>query len=197
MNYFSKYQKYKTKYLKLKQIAGTAGKCVSGRSKPNEKIVYDFLNKYSITEDDFKNGILRKKGIEDIPECLPLDNMELKNLDLSINKIVDVSKLTLPQELQTLNLYWNQIKDVSMLTLPQGLKELNLSFNRIVDVSNLTLPPTLKKLSLAGNDINLSTLILPNRLEELDLGNNKSQLIYRRTIPELYDSPTGVLRSKI
>ena len=106
-----------------------AGKSALPEDKrPTCLLLTNFLSKYGISEDEFKEGNLRNKGFGEIPKGLPWSN-GLQKLDLSRNQITDVSSFSLPDGLQVLYLHNNQITDVSSLSLPDGLQELYLSDN--------------------------------------------------------------------
>ena len=122
-----------------------------------------------------------------------LTNLQL--LDLSQNKIRDISFLLKLNGLLDLNLSFNNIRDVSPLENLHQLRKLNLSLNRIDDFSYISQLTNLKdlilfdanvtdlgflknllglvKLELAYNDISDHSLLVNLiELEELRLSNN-------------------------
>ena len=136
----------------------------NGRSRPVEGIIRAFLEKHDISDKELEEGELGEKGITNLPSLLRF-HLDLLRLNLSWNKIVDVSGLTLTVRLTHLDLSNNNIVDVSRLTLLKGLTYLDLSGNKIEDVSGLILTEVLTYLDLSSNLIwDVSELIL---LEEL------------------------------
>ena len=77
----------------------------------------------------------------------------LERLDLSGNRITDVSLLAGLTHLRVLNLQDNEIRDISLLSGLKNLTQLNLKGNAIVDISPLTDLPALAVLNLQGNQI--------------------------------------------
>ena len=67
----------------------------------------------------------------------------LERLDLSGNRITDVSLLAGLTHLRVLNLQDNEIRDISLLSGLKNLTQLNLKGNAIVDISPLTDLPAL------------------------------------------------------
>ena len=111
----------------------------AGRSRPVEGTITAFREKYGISKEQWEEGELNYMEIAELPSLLQW-SQGLTSLNLSLNQIVDVSGLILPERLTTLYLSGNQIVDVSGLTLPEGLTELYLRGNQIVDLTVLTLP---------------------------------------------------------
>ena len=67
----------------------------------------------------------------------------LLNLNLSYNKIVDLTPLTELKNLQWLNLNFNKINDINALSGLVQLEELSIIQNRIVDLKPLVDNPGL------------------------------------------------------
>ncbi|CAL6109502.1 Conserved_hypothetical protein [Hexamita inflata] len=74
--------------------------------------------------------------------------------------------------LTELNLSGNKISDISAISKLKNLKKVNLSINRIKDISALQSLPDLTHLHLTYNKLTSYTLALPN-LIDLSLGSNK------------------------
>ena len=122
---------------------------------------------------------LSVKGLSNISD---IDSFkELTKLNLSGNSISDISVLGNLTNLEQLDLGGNNISDISALGNLTNLTELNLSNNRISYISvlsvlgNLT---NLAELNLSNNKINyIGALRLLTNLEQLDLsGNNISDI---------------------
>ena len=73
---------------------------------------------------------LRHEGITDISEIEGLKNLNnLKELDLSWNKIKQIKGLEQLTNLQKLDLSWNRIKEIDGLENLENLQEINLNRN--------------------------------------------------------------------
>ncbi len=125
------------------------------------------------------------------------DCSSLRQLDLSMNQIVEVDNL--PEKLQSLDLRNNQIPEIKDLpqtlqtlflgdnrisqvkNLPNGLQTLDLSLNQIVELKSL--PNGLMSISAIGNKISRLEN-LPNSLQELYLSSNQ--------ISEIKNLPDGL-----
>ncbi len=75
----------------------------------------------------------------------------LKSLDLSFNKIEEITLLQGLKQLEKINLENNKIEDISALKELTNLKELNLRDNLITDLNPLKGLTKLESLSLQGN----------------------------------------------
>lgn len=118
--------------------------------------------------EDITHLDLRRNDIQEIK----LDNnTNLKYLDLSDNKIKDMSKLVYLPNLETLDLSYNLFKKISLPHL--NLKELYLICNDILKMENLNLP-LVEKVDIAVNNISkIENLDKCLNLRELYLGSNQ------------------------
>lgn len=110
-----------------------------------------------------------------ILDISPLEKLtQLKYLNLRSNEIKDISVLASLTQLNYLNLGDNQITDVSALREQTQLRELDLSFNRIKDISALAELKQLIKLKLSNNFIdNITFLSNITELSYLSLADNQ------------------------
>lgn len=117
------------------------------------------LRKKQIYRIGFSDRDLRKLtvlnakdlGISDLGGLEHATN--LTKLDLSGNRLTDVSLLAGLTHLRVLNLEGNGIRDISPLSRLKNLTQLNLKGNAIVDISPLVDLPALSVLNLEGNEI--------------------------------------------
>lgn len=94
--------------------------------------------------------------------CNILSSLEnLQTLDLSFNRISDISFLKKLTDLQTLYLSQNEISDISFLEKLTGLQILELDHNEINDISVLKKLTGLQTLFLYGNEISDISPLLP------------------------------------
>jgi len=114
----------------------------------------------------------RGQGITDLRglECCT----GLERLDLSDNKIVDISPLSQLGELRTVYLADNLIRDLQPLAKLRWLADLDLSGNRVEDVSALANLTNMAHLDLSRNEIrDVGTLWELQALITLDLSENR------------------------
>jgi hypothetical protein len=78
----------------------------------------------------------------------------LKELDLSNNKVADLTSISELTSLENLNLYNNGVIDLSPLEKLTNLKELNLWHNQITDVGQLSKLTKMENLNMGANWIN-------------------------------------------
>jgi len=98
----------------------------------------------------------------------------LKYLYLNSNEITDISALERLTELQALTLSSNQIIDISALEKLTGLQYLYLDSNKITDISALEKLTGLRSLDLRSNEItDISVLERLIGLKSLDLNSNE------------------------
>lgn len=102
--------------------------------------------------------------------------IQLRNLDFRNNRIQDISSLKNLTQLQTLYLDNNQIRDISHLQSLKQLKDLNLNSNEINDYTFLQYLTELEDINLSSSKINeCSFLQKLLQLQFLYLNNNQIQ----------------------
>ena len=77
----------------------------------------------------------------------------ITELDLSGNKLTDITGIKLFKNLETLYLYNNETADISVLKDLNKLKTLNISYNQIIDISPIKYLKNLEILCLHNNKI--------------------------------------------
>jgi Leucine-rich repeat (LRR) protein len=98
----------------------------------------------------------------------------LTHLDLSRNRISDISALKELKNLTEIDLSGNQISDISAFKKLKNLTEIDLSSNEISDISALKELKNLTKIYLQSNKIsNISALKELKNLTEIDLSSNE------------------------
>ncbi len=99
---------------------------------------------------------------------------DLEYLDLSDNKIFDLTPIKNLKNLKILNLNTNQISDIQVLKNIKSLEELDLFNNEISDISSLRNLSNLTTLNLSYNEIyNIDPISSLSSLINLDLNHNK------------------------
>ncbi len=127
---------------------------------------------------------LAGKGIEVLPGNMRLLK-ELITLDLSNNKLWDISPIGSLNRLEQLNLSGNKIEDISPLAELSLLTNLELERNRVTDLSPLGALSNLIYLNLSGNQVSdMSPLVACTRLKQTILTVNRIEQI-----------PAGLFRS--
>src|SRR5919199_321913 len=94
--------------------------------------------------------LLKKAGTDD-PEAAEQILSSMTTLELSDNRITDISSFGSLTNLTTLNLHYNLIRDISFLGSLTNLTTLDLSGNQITDISFLGSLTNLTTLSLGFN----------------------------------------------
>ena len=117
----------------------------------------------------------RTAGNEPIQSLVGLERMpNLASLDLSAQRINDLSPLSNLNKLWDLRFTNNEVVDLSPLAALPVLTNLGLSNNQIMDISPLAQLPSLRFLGLAGNRIaDIGALRGSTGLAELDLRDNQ------------------------
>ncbi len=130
----------------------------------------------------------------------PQDLTNLTTLNLSHNKITDISFLKDLTNLTTLNLSNNQITNYSFLKYLTNLTTLYLYNNKITDISFLKDLTKLTKLDLSYNQItDISFLKNFTNLTDLNLSNNQIKIFPKEllklnlTIKLEYDGKGGII----
>ncbi|EUD69401.1 hypothetical protein C922_00264 [Plasmodium inui San Antonio 1] len=124
--------------------------------------------------------IIKNRDIEECEELYQMKN--LQKIDLSENKIKDLSMLEMNLNLQQIVLQYNLIDNINYLSNINNLVYLNLSNNKIKIMDGVCELTNLKTLILAYNEIekvpNLANL---QNLETLILKNNKIETFAKPT----------------
>ncbi|OJJ14626.1 hypothetical protein BKI52_42105 [marine bacterium AO1-C] len=102
-----------------------------------------------------------------------VDSPNLKNLNLSNNKIKSLSVGCEIRDLQSFNLSYNQIQDIGFLNSMLNLKTLTLNDNQILHIFACSRLKGLKNLNLSNNKVsNLRPLAALVELEQLVINSN-------------------------
>lgn len=146
------------------------------KSQKNRSFGYTFyeavkIRQYGDTKMEFPTYYLEEMDELEMSEC-DIDDLDgaeycihTVSLDLSLNRISDVTPLSNLQYLQELNLSNNKIGYIDGLAFLQQLKSVDLSYNSIDDITPLYEIETLEFVDLTGNKIP------KNQIQELrDLG---------------------------
>ncbi|MEI6138260.1 MAG: leucine-rich repeat domain-containing protein [Mariniphaga sp.] len=99
---------------------------------------------------------IRNIGLVKIPRTISESTAHLNyltSLNLSDNKISDITPLSGLRTLKILNLIGNNISDISSLKELNNIQDLNLNHNQIIDISPLRNLTNIVSLSLADNQI--------------------------------------------
>jgi len=137
--------------------------------------------------------------LDPVVNLWPLKKLtNLTRLDLSADRISDVSALSGLTNLTTLDLRYNNISDVSALSGLTKLMKLELSGNNISDVSTLSALTNLTRLDLSSNDVSdVSPLGGLTNLRALELSFNRipdvSPLAGLTTLKWLYVSANQIV----
>ncbi|KAJ1063032.1 hypothetical protein K5549_005061 [Capra hircus] len=100
--------------------------------------------------------------------------VHLQKLDLSVNKIEDLSCVSCMPYLLELNASQNHLKTFFNFKPPKKLKKVDFSYNQISEMCSLSAYESLTKLILDSNEITeISGLELCSSLNYLSLANNK------------------------
>lgn len=127
---------------------------------------------YKSDVENIKELDIELDGIQDISGIENLSN--LQKLDLYGNKISDLTPLQNLTNIQELNLGYNKLNDITVLKNLTNLKKLNLCVNQISDITTLKDLADLQQLDLEDNLLsNISALEGLSNLKTLDLDYNK------------------------
>jgi len=107
---------------------------------------------YSVDDTGNITGIAIRNDLKKIPQTLTKFKT-LSKLNLSDNKISDISPLTALTNIQKLDLHTNQISDISPLAALTNIQELLLHYNQISDIFPLAALINIQTLVLEGNQI--------------------------------------------
>ncbi|WP_158592567.1 leucine-rich repeat domain-containing protein [Flavobacterium sp. 102] len=164
----------------LKDIKNLKSLDISYVSSYNYKPNFNFLLHFSHLEE----LTLMFNDLEDISFLKNLEN--LKRLNLTHNKVLDISVLSELKSLEKLWLQDNKINDVSPLRSLIKLNYLDISINQIVDISHLKDLSLLTRLKINNNNVSDITDILKlDNLKKVDLqGNKKIEIDFAPTIVE-------------
>lgn len=128
-----------------------------------------------ITQADI-NSIIRLyivgKEIEIIDELGKVEFERLESLILSDNQIKSIPSLQMPM-LQYIDLSNNKIEDISNLIQCKNLETLLLGNNKIKKLCDISLFPALKSLNVSNNQIKKTADLDSNSLVYFNISNNK------------------------
>jgi len=122
--------------------------------------------KYWLQEPNFA-GVITEADLQTISGSIPKDTISVTLEMTHIGRGVPSSKWEARKA--DWGFAYRRIHNLSGLTLPPSVTNLHLENNGLQDVSTLNVPPTLKTLALRRDQINASTLKLPDSLSELEL----------------------------
>ncbi|XP_033630919.1 protein phosphatase 1 regulatory subunit 7-like [Asterias rubens] len=125
---------------------------------------------------------LRKLESREIASC-----SQLTFLDISSNRIDNLTGLNCLSTLEELHATHNDLKSVGELSRCKKLNEVNFSYNRLSDVTGLKGLPHITILHLSHNVLTTNCLKALGRLRSLqNLDISSNQLIEVNVIPELF-----------
>lgn len=101
------------------------------------------LSNTGMTKMDSLNNLIN--GFEEWESCL------IQDLNLSSNKLTDISGIEKLTDLQILHIANNEIGDISKLSSLNKLKTLNISNNNIEDISSIKNIYTIRTLNVSNN----------------------------------------------
>jgi len=119
----------------------------------------EFMNVYLEEIDDFELSSSDLIDLDGVQFCI-----HARSMDLSDNRLTDLSPLIGLNNLEELNLSYNEIGIIDELSYLKGLKSVMLSNNYIEDISPLFELENLEYVELSGNKINMDQI---NRLTEI------------------------------
>lgn len=119
----------------------------------------EFMNVYLEEIDDFELSSSDLIDLDGVQFCI-----HARSMDLSDNRLSDLSPLIGLNNLEELNLSYNEIGIIDELSYLKGLKSVLLSNNYIEDISPLFELENLEYVELSGNNINMDQI---NRLTEI------------------------------
>ena len=150
---------------KKSKRGGGPGKVPISEEQKKQIRIQQFLEKYSISEDNFRMGRLhhRKLGDEGVIELVGLLPRDLKELYLGDNMISDRGAISLAQNLppglEYLGLYNNMIGDDGVIALvqnlPRDLEYLDLENNQIGDDGETALRDALRDALINNRELGL------------------------------------------
>lgn len=119
----------------------------------------EFMSVYLEDIDDFELSSSDLIDLDGVQFCI-----HARSMDLSDNRITDLSPLIGLNDLEELNLSYNEIGIIDELSYLKGLRSILLSNNYIEDISPLFELENLEYVELSGNKINMDQI---NRLTEI------------------------------
>ncbi|BBH54450.1 leucine-rich repeat domain-containing protein [Fluviispira sanaruensis] len=131
---------------------------------------------------------LKENALTDIPENVFANNHELKEVDLSQNKIQNISSLG-NTNIANLNLSDNKIESLndSFFNSIQNIEVLNLSQNSIHSINKSHLSPELKIVNLGNNKLTSIPNALSNNLEDLTISINKIEQLNGNELAQYFN----------
>uniref|UniRef100_A0A8I3WRE6 Leucine-rich repeat and guanylate kinase domain-containing protein n=1 Tax=Callithrix jacchus TaxID=9483 RepID=A0A8I3WRE6_CALJA len=126
------------------------------------------------SEESSESEMLNLEGCNLIDVSILCGYVHLQKLDLSANKIEDLSCVSCMPYLLELNASQNNLTTFFNFKPPKNLKKVDFSHNQISEICDLSAYHALTKLILDGNKIEeISGLEMCNNLTHLSLANNK------------------------
>jgi Leucine-rich repeat (LRR) protein len=119
----------------------------------------EFMSSFLGEIDEFELSSSDLIDLEGIQFCI-----HARSIDLSDNRITDLSPLIGLHDLEELNLSYNEIGIIDELSYLKALKSITLSNNYIEDISPLFELEKLEYVELSGNNINVEQI---NKLIEI------------------------------
>jgi Leucine-rich repeat (LRR) protein len=119
----------------------------------------EFMSVYLEEIDDFELSSSDLIDLDGVQFCI-----HARSMDLSDNRITDLSPLIGLNDLEELNLSYNEIGIIDELSYLKGLRSVLLSNNYIEDISPLFELENLEYVELSGNKINMDQI---KRLTEI------------------------------
>lgn len=157
---------------------GSKAHSIKGKALKNEyKLHFNIKKDTNNNIVTFKDANLEQKirTIINKPtgDIYKSDVENIKELDIELGGIQDISGIESLTNLQKLDLYGNKISDITVLKDLTNLQELNLGYNKINDITTLKNLTNLQKLDLYVNQISdISALKDLTNLKTLDLEDN-------------------------
>ena len=109
-----------------------------------------------------------------ITDITALSSVPVQDLNLSDNKVKDITPLSQTSSLYRLNLDNNEVTSLAPLSSHADMRELSVNKNKLKDLNGLEMMLRLKTLSASGNEITtIDGIINCTILENVDLSFNK------------------------
>ena len=135
-------------------------------------------------ENQESDLILKNRGIKNMKKDIQINLINIRNLDLSRNKIENVENLKNAEKLKRIILNENEIKILDGKELPKKIKEFFLNENQIEKIS-LKNFENMKILSLCKNKIKKIEFFNLKNLKYLDLSKNQIETTEKQNFNNL------------